>query len=113
MDARHYGELAFRIVRTFDPAKRSIGIFSTGKFEQRPMKSKEELRQRLIDEWKTISLDYLKTITGNMRPRYVIEAKGYTNKISIAVYVSNFQQWLFKCPNNFATLHFDAIQFIV
>ena len=54
-------------------------------------KSQEELKQRLIVEWKNIPLNYLKKITGNMpkRLRYIIEVKGY--KILIIVYVDNFQ----------------------
>ena len=45
-------------------------------------KSREELKQRLIVEWKNIPLNYLKKITGNMpkRLRYIIEVKGYLTK---------------------------------
>ena len=41
-------------------------------------KSKEELEQRLIVEWKNILLDYLKKIT--KRLQYIIEVKGYLTK---------------------------------
>ena len=45
-------------------------------------KSKKELKQRLIVEWKNIPLNYLKKITGNMpkRVRYIIEVKDYPTK---------------------------------
>ena len=55
---------------------------NTGKLDTTPIKSKEELKQRLIEEWKNIPLNELKKITGNTpkRLRYVIKSKGYPTK---------------------------------
>ena len=55
--------------------------FLDRKIRTTPIKSKEELKQRLIEEWKNILLNYLQKIIGNMpKLRYVIEAKSYPTK---------------------------------
>ena len=50
------------------------------------------------------------------RLRYAIEVKLLPDRILTIVCVNNFQAQIlqfFKCPNIFATLHFDIVQFIV
>ena len=59
-----------------------FSLFSEKNVQLSYDKSKEELKQRLIVEWKNIPLNYLKKITENMpkRLRHIIEVKGYLTK---------------------------------